>query len=332
MTGKSAKARMALRALLSIAALAVGAASTESPAQAFPQKSVKLVVGFAAGGITDTLARIVGEAMTADLGQPVVVENRAGAGGTLAAAVVAAAAPDGYTLLINATSDVINPIINRNVRYDIEASFSPIGLIASVPNVLVVHPSLPVASARELAEYAKARPDALNYGSAGVGTISHLSGAQFAAMAHARCVHIPYKGNAAAQADLLGGRLQFMFDSMGNALANAKAGKVRALAVTSLSRWPGAPGLPSMAESGFPGFDMVVWFGLLAPADTPPPVIARLSAALTGSLRDAEVRKRIALLNAEPGRTTPAGFGRHIHAENLRWKKLFADGVVSADE
>jgi tripartite-type tricarboxylate transporter receptor subunit TctC len=332
MTGKGAKAPMTLRALLSIAALALGAASPEAPAQAFPQKPVKLVVGFAAGGITDTLARIVAEAMTADLGQPVVVENRAGAGGTLAAAVVAVAAPDGYTLLVNATSDVINPIINRNVRYDIETSFAPIGLIASVPNVLVVHPSLPVASARELAEYAKTRPDALNYGSAGVGTISHLAGAQFAAMAHARCVHIPYKGNAAAQADLLGGRLQFMFDSMGNALANAKAGKVRALAVTSLSRWPGALELPSMAESGFPGFDMVVWFGLLAPANTPPPVIARLSAALTKSLRDAEVRKRIALLNAEPGRTTSAGFGRYIHAENLRWKKLFADGVVSADE
>ncbi len=332
MTAKSAKARTALRALLSIAALALGAASTESPAQAFPQKPLKLVVGFAAGGITDSLARIVAEAMTADLGQPVVVENRAGAGGTLAAAAVAAAAPDGYTLLVNATSDVINPIINRNVRYDIEASFAPVGLVASVPNVLVVHPALPVASARELAEYARSRPDALNYGSAGIGTISHLAGAQFAAMAHARCVHVPYKGNAAAQADLLGGRLQFMFDSMGNALANAKAGKVRALAVTSLSRWPGAPELPSMAESGFPGFDMVVWFGLLAPADTPPPVIARLSSALTKGLRDAEARKRIALLNAEPGRTTPAEFGRYIHAENLRWKKLFADGVVRAEE
>lgn len=315
-----------------IAAFALGAASPDASAQAFPQKPIKLVIGFAAGGITDALARIVADSLSAELGKPVVVENRAGAGGTLAAAAVAAAPPDGYTLLVNATSDVINPIINRNVHYDIEKSFAPIGLIASAPNVLVVPASTPVESVRELVAAARARPGTLNYGSAGIGTISHLAGAQFAAMAHVQCMHVPYKGNAAAQADLLGGRLQFMFDSIGNALANAKAGKVKALAVTSPVRWPAAPDLPSMAESGFPGFDMLVWFGLLAPADTPAPVIARLAEALAKGLRDAEVRKHIAILAAEPGRTTPAEFARYIKAENLRWKKLFADGVVSAEE
>ncbi|HEX7812990.1 MAG TPA: tripartite tricarboxylate transporter substrate-binding protein, partial [Burkholderiales bacterium] len=190
-----------------IVALAPGVASPDASAQAFPQKPIKLVIGFAAGGITDALARIVADSLSAELGKPVVVENRAGAGGTLAAAAVAAAPPDGYTLLINATSDVINPIINSNVHYDIEKSFAPIGLIASAPNVLVVPLSMPVESVVQLVAAARARPGMLNYGSAGVGTISHLAGAQFESMAHVQCVHVPYKGNAAAQADLLGGRL-----------------------------------------------------------------------------------------------------------------------------
>lgn len=323
-----------VRAILSglVAAAALGVASTDAPAQSFPQKPLKFVVGFAPGGTVDALARIAAEALAADLGKSVVVENRAGAGGTLAATAVAAAAPDGYTLLVNATSDVINPIINKNVHYDIETSFVPVGLIASAPNVLVVHPSVPAASVRELVEVARARSEALNYGSAGIGTVSHLAGAQFAAMAHIQCVHVPYKGTAAAQVDLLSGRLQFMFDGMASALSNARAGRVKALAVTSSARWPGAPELPGMAESGFPGFDMLTWFGLLVPANTPAPVVARLAEALSRGLQDAEVRKRITALGAEPGRMTPAGFGRYIRAENARWKKLFADGVVSVEE
>jgi tripartite-type tricarboxylate transporter receptor subunit TctC len=315
-----------------IAALVLGVASAAAAEQSFPQRPLKLMVGFTAGGPADAVARIAAEVLSEGLGKPVIVENRAGAGGTLAAAAAAAAAADGYTLLVNATSDVINSIISKQAGYDIETSFAPIGLIASAPNVLVVHPSVPANSVRELVEYARAHPGALNYGSAGFGTVSHLAAAQFAAIARVQCVHVPYKGTAAAQIDLLSGRLQFMFDSMVSALANAKAGKVRALAVTSAARWPGSPDLPGMAESGFPGFDMLVWFGLLAPAGTPAPVVSRVAEVLSKGLQDAEVRKRIAALGAEPGHMTPAELGRYIRTENMRWKKLFADGLVTVNE
>ena len=202
-------------------------------AQSFPDRPLKIVVGFAPGGPVDALARIAADVLSESLGKTVVVENRAGAGGIIAAAAVAKAVPDGYTLLVNATSDVINPLINKQAEYNIETSFAPIGLVASAPNVLVVHPSVPVASMPELIAYAREHPGALNYGSAGIGTVSHLAGALVGATAHVQFVHVPYKGTAAAQVDLLSGRLQFMFDSMVSALANARVGKVRALAVTS---------------------------------------------------------------------------------------------------
>ena len=192
-------------------------------AQSFPDRPLKIVVGFAPGGPVDALARIAADVLSESLGKTVVVENRAGAGGIIAAAAVAKAVPDGYTLLVNATSDVINPLINKQAEYNIETSFAPIGLVASAPNVLVVHPSVPVASMPELIAYAREHPGALNYGSAGIGTVSHLAGALVGATAHVQFVHVPYKGTAAAQVDLLSGRLQFMFDSMVSALANAAA-------------------------------------------------------------------------------------------------------------
>jgi tripartite-type tricarboxylate transporter receptor subunit TctC len=218
------------------------------------------------------------------------------------------------------------------VRYNIETDFAPIALVASAPNVLVVHPSVPVRSTQEFVEYGRAHPGILNYGSAGVGTVSPLTGALVAEAAHGQFVHVPYKGTAAAQADLLSGRLQFMFDSIISALANAKAGKVKALAVTSPERWNSAPELPTMAESGFPGFNMTAWFGLLAPAGTPAPIVSRISEVLSKGLQSMEVRDRIAAIGAEAGRMTPDEFGQYIHAENTRWKKLFADGLIRIEE
>jgi tripartite-type tricarboxylate transporter receptor subunit TctC len=321
-----------LAACATLAAIASALAGGEMRAQAFPERPLKLVVGFAPGGPADALARITGQILSEGLGQPVIVENRPGAGGTIAAAAVAKAAPDGYTLLVGATSDVINPLANLQVQYSIEASFTPIALIASAPNVLVVHPSVPVRSVRELVEYTRAHPDALNYGSAGVGTISHLAGAFVAATAQLQVVHVPYKGTAAAQVDLLSGRLQFMFDSMVSATANAKAGKVRALAVTSPQRWPTAPELPTMAESGFPGFDMTAWFGLLAPAGTPAPVVARISSVVLTGLRTSAARQRIGAIGGEPGHFVPAQFGNFLRAENARWGRIFADGLVRIEE
>jgi tripartite-type tricarboxylate transporter receptor subunit TctC len=307
-------------------------ASGAAFAQSFPERPVKILVGFAPGGPADALARIAAQILSEGLGQPVIVENRAGAGGSIAASAAANSAPDGYTLLENAVSDVINPLTNKQVQYNIETSFTPIALIASAPNVLVVHPSIPVASAKELVEYGKAHPGTLTYGSAGVGTISHLAGAFVASTTHVQLVHVPYKGTAAAQTDLLTGRLQFMFDSMVSAMANARAGKVKALAVTSPERWRSAPELPTMAESGFPGFNMTAWFGLLAPAGTPTPIVSRISEVLSKGLQTAEARRRIAAVGAEPGHMTPAELGQYIRAENARWRKILADGSVRIDE
>ena len=316
-----------------LAAIASALASSGVRAQAFPERPMKLVVGFAPGGPADALARIAAQILSDGLGQPVIVENRPGAGGTIAAAAVAKAPPDGYTLLVGANSDVINPLANKQVQYNIEASFTPIALIASAPNVLVVHPSVPVALGAGAGRVRQGAPGALNYGSAGVGTISHLAGAFVAATAQLQVVHVPYKGTAAAQVDLLSGRLQFMFDSMVSASANAKAGKVKALAVTSPQRWPTAPELPTMAESGFAGFDMTAWFGLLAPAGTPragrcPHLRGRCWRACGA----ARARQRIGAIGGEPGHFTPAQFGQYIRAENARWGRIFADGLVRIEE
>jgi tripartite-type tricarboxylate transporter receptor subunit TctC len=315
-----------------IAALLLALATLDAIAQPFPDHPLRLVVGFAPGGPADGLARIAAQALSEGLGQSVIVENRPGAGGMLAASAVAKSAPDGYTLLVNAVSDVINPLTNKQAQYSIETSFTPIALIASAPNVLVVHPSVPASSVAELIEYARAHPGELNYGSAGVGTVSHLAGAIVAATAHVQFVHVPYKGTAAAQADLITGRLQFMFDSMVSALANARAGKVKALAVTSPGRWPSAPELPALSESGFPGFDMTAWFGLVSPAGTPEPTIERISQALLKGLQSVDARRRIGALGAVPGRMTPAEFGRYIHTENARWKAIFSQGLVRIEE
>jgi len=315
-----------------IAAFVPGVAGFDASAQSFPARPLKILVGYSPGGPADALARIAAQILAEGLGKPVVVENRPGAGGTIATSAAAKATPDGYTLVVIATSDVINPLFNKQVRYNIETDFAPIGLVASAPNVLVVHPSVPVRSTQELVEYGRAHPGTLNYGSAGVGTVSHLAGAVVAEAAHVPFVHIPYKGTAAAQTDLLSGRLQFMFDSIISALGNAKAGKVRALAVTSPERWRSAPDIPTMAESGFPDFNMTAWFGLLAPAGTPAPIVSRISEVLSKGLRSAAVRDRIAAIGAEASRMTPAEFGHFIHAENMRWTKLFADGLIRIEE
>jgi tripartite-type tricarboxylate transporter receptor subunit TctC len=316
-----------------LAAIVLVAASCNAFAQPFPARPLKILVGYAPGGPADALARIAAQVLAEGLGQPVIVENRPGAGGTIATSAAAKASPDGYTLLAAATSDVINPLANRKIRYNIETDFMPIGLVASAPNVLVVHPSIPVRSTQELVEYANAHPGTLNYGSAGVGTVSHLAGAVVAEAAPAgQVVHIPYKGTAAAQADLISGRLQFMFDSIISALGNAKAGKVRALAVTSPERWHSAPDIPTMGENGFTGFNMTAWFGLLAPAGTPRPIVLRISEVLSKGLQSFEVRERIAAIGAEAGRMTPAEFGEYIHAENTRWKKLLAGGLIRIEE
>ena len=310
----------------------MGLAASEAVAQPPSDRPLRIVVGYAPGGMGDALARISAEILSEGLGQRVIVENRPGAGGSLAAGMVAKAPADGSTLLLSATADVINSLVSRDIQYDIESSFAPIALVASAPNVLVVHPSIPAGSVKGLMEYARSHPGELSYGSAGYGTVSHLAGAAFALGTGAEVVHVPYKGTAAAQVDLIGGRLQFMFDGIGGALPNAKAGKVKALAVTSPVRWPSAPELPTMAESGFPGFDMTAWFGLLAPAGTSAEGIERISRIMLKGLQAAAARKQIGAIGAEPGRMTPPEFARYIHAEHARWGKLLSDGRLKVEQ
>ena len=320
-----------LRALLFACCLAGGlAVGADAFAQAYPDHPIRIVLGFAPGGPVDGSARIAAKILADGLGQSVTVENRTGAGGAIASAGVAHAPADGYTLLVNATSDVINPIVNASVGYSIDKDFVPIGLIASAPNVLVVHPSLPVHDVAELVTYARSHD--VSYGSAGINTVSHLAGALLATSAKVPMTHVPYRGTGAAQVDLLSGRLPMMFDGLVTGLANAKLGKVRAIAITSPNRWAGAPDLPTVAESGYPGYALLAIFGLMAPAGTPAPVVERLSKVLQAGLATPAVIAQLAALGVEPGRLGPAEYRAYLKAETDRWTRLAAAGQLHKEE
>jgi tripartite-type tricarboxylate transporter receptor subunit TctC len=297
-------------------------------AQTPARDPIRLLVGFAPGGPSDIAGRIAAEILSAKLGVSVVVENRAGASGAIAADAVANAKPDGNTLLVNVTADIVNPVINREPKSFVTTRFTPVALIATAPNVLVVHPSLPVNTAKELVEFMRSQKadSSLSYASAGLGTVSHLSGVLFTSASGASLIHVPYKGTAAAQVDLLAGRVQIMFDSLSSGLVNAKSGKVKALAVTSPKRWPMAPELPTLEESGLPETDMMAVFGLLAPAGTPKAVVDKISGALLEGLRTPEVRARINQIGAEPGDLSPEGYGAYLLKQVQRWEKLAAQG------
>lgn len=307
--------------LFTCAALLSSAHAQANDAKSYPDHPIKVIVGFVPGGPTDLYARIAAHALSDTLGQQVVVENKAGASGVIAAAAVAAAPPDGYTLLVNVVSDIITPLY-RNTGYNLERNFAPIGLIASAPNVLVVNPDLHVNSLKELIDYARKNPNTVTFGSAGTGTVSHLAGALLASETGTKMTHIPYKGTNGAQMDLMAGRISMMFDNLTNGLANAKAGKVKALAITSPQRWNNVPDVPTMAESGFPGVTIMSIFGLVAPAGTPAPVVAKLSDALTKGLKNEEYRKSIIQSGAEPGAMTPKEYGKYISDESRRWEKF----------
>ena len=317
--------------------LAVGIVATlvlAGPAQAqdYPTKPIRLVVPFAAGGATDVLARLVGERLTASLGQQVVVDNRPGAGGNIGSDIVAKAEPDGYTILMGAVgTHAINPSLYPKMPYDPVKDFAPVTLVASVPNVLVVNPEVPANSVQELIDLAKAKPGELNFASSGNGTSIHLSGELFKAMTGTDIVHVPYKGSGPAVTDLLGGQVQMMFDNMPSSLPHVKAGKLRALGVTSAKRSPALPEVPTIAEAGVPGYDATSWFGILAPAGTPEPVVTRLQGAIVQALGEPEMRQRMADLGAEPVGDTPAEFGQFIAAEIAKWAKVVNDAGVKLE-
>jgi tripartite-type tricarboxylate transporter receptor subunit TctC len=297
--------------------------ATCASAQNYPSKPIRLVVPFPPGGTTDILARAAGERLTARLGQPVVIDNRPGAGGNIGADIVAKSAPDGYTLLMATVgTHAINASLYSKMPYDHIKDFAPVVLVAGVPNVLEVTPSLPVNSVADLIKLAKEKPGQLNFASSGNGTSIHLSGELFKSMAGVDMTHVPYKGSALALVDLVGGQVQLMFDNLPSSLPQIKAGKLRAIAVTSAQRAPALPNVPTIAESGLPGFEASSWFGIVAPAGTPPAVINRINAEVNQWLHAPETTEKLLAQGAIAAGGSPEQFAAHIRAETEKWAKV----------
>ena len=304
-----------------------GTYAQTQPAGTYPAKPIRFVVPYPPGGPLDIMARGVGAKLTENWGQPVIVDNRPGAGGNIGTEFVARSAPDGYTLLMGAVAThAINPSLYARVPYDPVRDFAPVALVAVVPNILVVHPSLPVRSVQDLIGLARARPDYLSFGSGSTGSTGHLAGELFKRMAGIEMVHIPYKGAAPAMQDLLAGQVQVMFDNLANSLPQVRAGKLRALAVTTMQRSPAVPELPTISESGLPGFDLSTWFGVMVPAGTPADVVARLNAGTVRALGSAELKERLAAMGTEPpADNTPERFAAFMRSESAKYARVVRD-------
>jgi tripartite-type tricarboxylate transporter receptor subunit TctC len=321
------KRRSLLSSSLALSAWGV----SPSFAQAYPNKPVRMIVPFPAGGATDVLARALAIKLGEKLGQNVVVENRPGAGGTIGSAAVAQAAPDGYTILL-ATSSThsIGPVINPKIPYDAQADFTALGQVASSPNIVLVPQTLPVKTIREFIDYAKKNPGKLNYASSGNGTIVHLTTELFKAQSGTFIVHIPYRGTALAIPDLISGKVDVMFDSLVTGLPHVKDGKLRALAVTSEKRSTLAPDLPTVADV-LPGFESVTWFGLYGPKALAPDVVQKLNSSLNAALSDSDVKERFTRLGAEPTLTTSAAFASLAQNERTKWKRIIEQRKIAVE-
>jgi len=315
------------RRLAAATALLAGLVTLTLPApalaQAWPTRPVTLVVPYPPGGATDIVGRILAKALSQRLGQPVVVENKAGAGTAIGAGQVAQAAPDGYTLLISSnTTFTVNPALKSKLPYDPLASFESIGTIGSSPLVLLAHPALPARNVQELVALAKAQPGKLSFGSFGNGTTSHFAGEMFKVMTGAAIVHVPYKGSAPAMQDLIGGQIQLSFDTNVASIPQVRAGKVKALAVTSLKASPTMPGVPPVAEAGYPGYEMVPWIVVVAPRGLPAPARSALTRAFAASLADAETRAELVKVGVDVQPEPPAAYERRV-AEELPKLRLY---------
>lgn len=318
-----------LHALSGIALLVFAAAGV---AQDFPGRPVRLVVPFPPAGVTDRIARLAGQKLGELWRQPVVIDNRPGASGIIAAEVVAKAAPDGYTLLFgHIGTHAINASLFAKLPYHPVRDFAPVSLLATVPNLLLIHPSVPANSVTELIALAKARPGTLTYASPGSGTSGHMAGELFKSLAGVDIVHIPYKGAGAALQDVLSGQVSMMFDTVASSLSQARAGKLKGLAVTSASRVPIAPEIPTVAESGVPQFEIAPWFGVLAPAGTPSPVVAKLSADLRRAVESEEVSKPLSAQGVTLIGSSPQEFAAHIEREIPRWGRIVKASGARAD-
>ena len=300
-------------------------------AQVYPDKPIRLIVPASIGSVTDVIARVLGQKLTERWGQPVVVEDRRGASGILGSELVAKSAPDGYTLLVVNTAHVTNPARHAKLPYDTLHDFAPVSMIALVPSVLAVHPSLPARTVKELVALAGARLDGLNYASAGSGSATHMAGLLFNMMAGVSMVHVPYKGGRLALTELIGGQVSLMFGSMILSMPHVRTGKLRALGVTSAHRSTAAPGLPTIAEAALPGYEVTTWFALLAPAKTPGPVVNKLNSEITSLLTLPDIRERMLFHGAEAHHRSPGDLGDHIRREIAKWDKLIREAAARAE-
>ncbi len=299
--------------------------------QSYPNRPVRMLVGFPPGGTSDILARTISARLGAALGQPVVVENRPGASGNIAAEQVAKAAPDGYTLIMGTTSLAISQSLYTKLQYDLVRDLAPVTQAANYTNLLVVHPSLPVTSVQELIALARAKPGTLNFGSAGNGTPPHMTGAMFNSHANVNIQHIPYKGGAPAITDLIGGQIVIMFDNVPPLFPHVKAGKMRPLAVTSLRRIAALPDIPTLDEAGLKGFDSVGWNGVFAPHGTPRDIVERLHTEIAKVLAIPEVRDGLIAQGADPVGNSPEAFGAWVKAEVQKWAKVVRESGARID-
>jgi len=306
-----------------------GAASAQQP---YPSKPIRFVVPYPAGGPLDTVARLLGQRVSESVRQPVVVDNKPGAGGNIGADAVAKAAPDGYTILMGAVAThAINPTLYASMPYDASRDFTPVTQVASTPNVLVVNPSIPATNVREFIAYGRANPGKLNFGSGSTGSAGHLAGELFKTMTGIDMTHVPYKGASPAMNDLVGGQIHLMFDNLASSLAQVRAGRIRALAVTTSRRSELAPDLPTVIESGLPGFDISTWFGIFVPAATPRDVVDRLHGEFTRALAQPDVREKMLNLGAEPVGNRPEEFAAFIRGEAEKYAQVIRASGAKVD-
>jgi tripartite-type tricarboxylate transporter receptor subunit TctC len=308
-----------------IAGLALTLAAALPALAEFPDRAIKIIVPYPPGGTSDLLARVVAPRLGERLKQPVVIENRAGAGGVIGSAVVAKSPADGYTLLLGtiATHGIL-PVLQKPPPYDTVKDFAPVTLVASTPNVLIANATAPIRNLADLLALARAKPGSVNFGSTSLGGSPHMSGELLKTMAQIDIVHVPYKGGGPMLIDLMGGQIPIGFDNLPSSMNQIRAGKIRALAVTTAKRWPGAPEIPTMAEAGVPGYESSAWFGLLAPGNTPRPVVELLQRHVAAILRLPEVEKALREQGAEPGGNTPNEFAGLIAAELQKWERVAA--------
>jgi len=300
-------------------------------AQPYPTKPIRLIVPFAPGGGTDITARAIALKLTDALGQTVVVDNRAGANGTIGADIAAKAPPDGYTFSMISSSHSVNPSLMKKLPYDLVNDLAPVSQATTQPYALVLHPSVAAKSVKELIALARARPGTMNYGSSGTGGLSHLSGALLCSLAGLQITHVPYKGGAPALTDVLAGQIQMLFSTILQSQAQLKAGRLRALAVTTARRSPGAPDLPTMHEAGVTGYEVAGWYGMVAPLKTPREIIVRVNAEVVKALRSPDIRDKLAADGSEPVGSTPEQFGSHIRTEVAKWNKLIKETAIRAE-